>query len=226
MTTSTASSNRHIDNLIRAGESNHLDFKYHVADTKKIAKTLVAFANTGGGKLLLGVKDNGKVIGVESEEERYMIETAADMFCKPVVDYRIAEWEYDDKTVIEVDIPLSRDMPHYAKNEEDKWIVYVRVNDKNKYANKVVIEFLRRKHQDINTFIHYTRKENLLLDFLNSHQRITFKKFLHIAKINSRQAEKILINLASVGVLQINHNEKHFYYTLKKAHDSGEDCLF
>ena len=218
--------NHHLLNLIAQGESNRLDFKYHVNDSKKIAKTLVAFANTFGGKLLLGVKDNGKIIGVESDEERYMIETAAEMYCSPVVDYSVREWTYEDKTVMEVDIPPGSKCPYYAKNEDSKWIVYIRVNDKNKYANRVVVEFLKRRQTSSNTFIRYTRKENLLLEFLNTNHRITFKQFMHIAKVKPRRAENILINLASVGVLQIKHNEKHFYYTLKQENSDDMDLLF
>ena len=48
---------------------------------------LVAFANTDGGRLLIGVKDNGKIAGVRSEEEKYMIETAAQLYCIPEVEY-------------------------------------------------------------------------------------------------------------------------------------------
>ena len=41
------------------------------------SEELVAFANTGGGRLLIGVKDNGKIAGIRSEEELYMIEAAS-----------------------------------------------------------------------------------------------------------------------------------------------------
>ena len=57
----------HIENLIEQGENQLLDFKFEISDSKKIAKTLVAFANTNGGTLLIGVKDNGEVIGIERE---------------------------------------------------------------------------------------------------------------------------------------------------------------
>lgn len=214
-----------LDLLIGEGESNQQDFKYHVSDTKKIAKTLVAFANTKGGKLLLGVKDNGKVIGVESDEERYMIDTAASLFCNPAIPYQIEEWVYGGKTVLVVDIPHSLSKPHYANNEDDKWRVYVRVRDTNKYANRVIVEVLKRKGTGANTFIHYTHKENQLLAFLNDNGQITFKQFLKLAKIKPRRAENILINLVAVGVLDINHNDRTFYYTLKARASNPIDSV-
>jgi predicted HTH transcriptional regulator len=56
--------NTYIKNLIKQGEHQQLDFKFEITDSKKIARSLVAFANTDGGKLLIGVKDNGAIAGV------------------------------------------------------------------------------------------------------------------------------------------------------------------
>ncbi|MCK4854687.1 MAG: ATP-binding protein, partial [Bacteroidales bacterium] len=60
-----------------------LDFKFEISDARKIARTLVAFSNTDGGKLLIGVKDNGKIAGIRSEEEYHMLEAAAELYCRP-----------------------------------------------------------------------------------------------------------------------------------------------
>ena len=61
----------YIHTLIAEGEHQQQDFKFEISDARKIAKTLSAFANTDGGRLLIGVKDNGKIEGVRSEEEKY-----------------------------------------------------------------------------------------------------------------------------------------------------------
>ena len=64
----------HIKTLIAEGEHQQLDFKFEISDASKIARSLVAFANTDGGKLLIGVKDNGVIRGIRSDEEKYMLE--------------------------------------------------------------------------------------------------------------------------------------------------------
>ena len=76
-------SRHYIQNLIEEGEHVHQDFKYQISDARKIARSISAFANNDGGHLLIGVKDNGKIAGVQSDEEIYMIEQAASMYCKP-----------------------------------------------------------------------------------------------------------------------------------------------
>ncbi len=86
--------------MIAEGEHQTQDFKFAINDSKKIARSLSAFANTEGGRLLLGVKDNGKIAGVESDEEYYMIEAAANTHCKPSVPFETRKWDVDGKTVL------------------------------------------------------------------------------------------------------------------------------
>ncbi|MDG1657023.1 MAG: ATP-binding protein, partial [Crocinitomicaceae bacterium] len=81
-----------LSTIIRKGEGLNLDFKFRIDDQKKIARTLVAFANSSGGSLLIGVKDNGKVSGVNPEEEYYMIEGAADLYTQPRVAFDSKVW--------------------------------------------------------------------------------------------------------------------------------------
>ena len=60
---------QYIHQLVAEGEHDHQDFKFEISDARKIARSISAFANTGGGRLLVGVKDNGKIAGIRSEEE-------------------------------------------------------------------------------------------------------------------------------------------------------------
>lgn len=69
--------------LIREGKHQRQDFKYRVADARKLAKSVSAFANTDGGRLLIGVRDDGNLAGVRLEEEIFMMHQAAYRYCKP-----------------------------------------------------------------------------------------------------------------------------------------------
>ena len=89
-----------IEELIAQGEHQQLDFKFEVSDSKKIARTLSAFANTDGGRLLIGVKDNGAIAGVRSDEEYYMIEAASKMYTRPEVPFEAKRWDMNGKTVL------------------------------------------------------------------------------------------------------------------------------
>ena len=125
---------KYILNLIKQGEHQQLDFKYEVSDSQKLARTLAAFSNTDGGKLLIGVKDNGVIKGIRSDEELYMIESAAHLFSKPKINYESQIHTIERKVVLEITVPKGDKIPYYAKNEEGMWRVYIRVNDENLLA--------------------------------------------------------------------------------------------
>ena len=117
----------HIQKLIEEGEHQMLDFKFEISDSRRIARSFSAFANTDGGRLLVGVKDNGAIAGVRSDEEIHMIQAAAEMYCQPKVNYTTEEWEINGKTVLEVIIPKDDHTKHKAPDSQDNYKIYVRV---------------------------------------------------------------------------------------------------
>ncbi len=205
----------YIQKLILQGEHQKQDFKFQVNDSRKIARTLSAFANTEGGKLLIGVKDNGVVAGVRSDEEFHMIEAAAQMYCKPEVDFAHRTWNVDGKTVLEIDIPVMEQKPCFAENEPGKWLAYIRVADENILANTVQLKYWKRQNSEAGTFIRYTQKEKLLLDFLNEHPFITIGKFCKLASIPRYLAENLIVNLMITGIVEMQQNEKMTWFRLK-----------
>lgn len=101
----------YIHGLISEGEHLRQDFKFAISDPRKIARSLSAFSNTKGGRLLVGVKDNGRIAGVDWEEEVYMIEAAAEMYCKPVVPLVNRRFRVEGKDVLEVYVAESDRKP-------------------------------------------------------------------------------------------------------------------
>jgi predicted HTH transcriptional regulator len=205
----------YIKKLITEGEHQQLDFKFEISDSRKIARTLVAFANTDGGRLLVGVKDNGVIAGVRSDEEYFMVEAAANMYCKPPILFKVKNWNVDTRTVFEVIIRKS-EIPVFAQNEKGKWMAYVRVGDQNILANRVVLEVWKRKNKPHGTYIKYSKSENELLAYLAENEEITISKFTRISRLTQLQAENIMINLICLGIIEMRLTEKGAYFKLKK----------
>ena len=120
---------QYIHQLVAEGEHEHQDFKFEISDARKIARSISAFANTGGGRLLVGVKDNGKIAGIRSEEEIYMIEAAANMYCQPKVKIETKTYIAEGRTVLEIDIDEAITKPICALDEENKPKAYIRIAD-------------------------------------------------------------------------------------------------
>lgn len=133
----TVTETNYIQKLISEGEHVCQDFKFAISDARKIAKSLSAFANTQGGRLLVGVKDNGKIAGVRSEEEIYMIDAAAQMYCQPPVKLENYIYKVEGKDVLEVRVAESDRKPICALDETGKAWAYVRIKDENILASPV-----------------------------------------------------------------------------------------
>ena len=204
----------HVRKLLEHGEGESLDYKKEISSESKIAKTMVAFANHKGGKLLIGVNDNRTVHGVSVEEEKFMLEKAAGFFCKPEIPINIREWQIGKKIVLEVDVPRGSDKPYYALGDDGKWWVYIRVKDQSLLASKVVMDVLKREGNGEQTMVTYTTKEKALLDYLSLHDRINITQFCRLVNISRRSATGILVNLISIGVIRVHHTEKTEFYTL------------
>lgn len=202
--------------MIQEGEHLHQDFKYCVNDSKKIAKSLVAFANTDGGRLLLGVKDNGKIAGVRTDEEFYMIESAATIYSKPPVKFSTRQWLAEGKTVLEIQVEPSEKKPHYVKDETGKWIAYLRVNDENCVAHKIQINVWKNSKKPL----HFTLSEieKTLVSYLSENHSVTLSKFIRLAHISRAKAEEILTNLATLEIVTINSTNDGTTFSLNNAY--------
>lgn len=209
---------KYIRNLIDQGEHQQLDFKFEIADSRKIARTLVAFANTDGGKILVGVKDNGVIAGIRSDEEFYMVEAAASMFSKPEVTFSTKEWDIDGKMVLEVSIPKSDMRPHQAPYKDNLWRAYVRVDDQNILANRILLKVWAKEKNKSSVTIRYREQEKILMDYLKQNGKITFSHFCRIGNVRKNQAETILVNFIVLNIIDMIITEKQVYYKIAKPY--------
>lgn len=194
---------------IKQGENQWQDFKFAITDSKKIAKSLSAFANTDGGSLLIGVKDNGKISGANPDEEYYMIESAAQLCCKPEVDFQAKIWDVDGKSVLEIIIPKGDNPPYKAKDEKGRYLTYVRVDDENILADRIIVKWMENQKNYRNTKINYTRKEEFVLKYIEENGKISVSDVKKYLQLNKFDAEEIMIELISVGMIKPIFDDKN-----------------
>jgi predicted HTH transcriptional regulator len=207
--------NRYITELIAQGEHQKLDFKFEVSDSKKIARTLSAFANTDGGTLLIGVKDNGHIKGIQSDEEYYMIEAASEMYCRPIVPFEAKEWNIEGKIVLEVKVQTSTVKPHQSPDKYDEYKSYIRINDENILAPEI-LDLAWSKISNLNgTHLTISRPVEKLLSFLDINPYITVSQFRKIARINYNTAKNILSDLLAIGSIGYKFTDKKIVYGIQ-----------
>lgn len=209
-----------LNEIIENGENQQVEFKRKFTEPEKIAKEMIAFANTQGGKILFGIDDDKKVIGVESEKgEIEYIDLAARFYCEPPLEFSIDIMHIYRKDVILVDIPESRKKPHRlienGKEDGDESKVYIRVKDKSVQASKETIKVLKKLRSDSPAqIINLGDKERALLDYLAKHERVTLREFREYLNLSNRRASRILVNLVRADLIRLHNHERDDFYTL------------
>ena len=188
---------KYLRSLIAGGENQVLDFKFEISDARKIARTLSAFSNTDGGRLLIGVKDNGRISGVRSEEEYFMVESASSLHSKPEVNFQSWRHLIEGKTVLEIYIPPADQKPVYARDEENRWKAYIRVADQNVLASVVQLQVWKEEKKARGKLLEFTRSEEILLKTLSLHPGSSLSKLQR----DTGFPRKALINLMTKLVL-------------------------
>lgn len=193
----------HIEQLIEQGEGATLDFKHSIGDSKKIARSISAFANTNGGTLLIGVKDNGAIAGVNSDEEYYMVEGAAQLYCKPEVPFEVKKWSVQGKTVLEVTVGASAQKPHLAPDKNGNYRAFVRIADENFVASPIQYKIWQAEKKREAITLSLTGKEQLLMEMLRSNGKVSAKEFAKAAFISNREAEDFLIKMVVLRLAKL-----------------------
>lgn len=206
---------------IEEGESRYLDFKYCISDSRKIARSISAFANTDGGSLLIGVRDNGSIAGVQSEEEFFMIENAFLLYCKPEIPWQMQQYSVEKRTVVEVKIPRASAPPYYAKGEDNKWWAYIRYKDENHLASTVMLKVWKRQQQNKGILLKYGKAEELLLNCLKEKPDISLPEFRKLARLTKPKAENILANLLILKIIDYRPVADGYRYFALPQQDLG-----
>lgn len=214
------SDNLSILDLLRQGEHENQDFKYRIDDPVKIAKTLCAFANTSGGRLMIGVKDNGTIKGIDPEEEYYVVEAAAQRYCNPEVKFNYRVWQDPKdpkKLVLEIDVPESEERPHRALNEEKKWLAYVRIEDDTLIANRITVGVWKKQMHGIKRPEVLTDKQIDLLRTINRLAPCSISTIYKNTKLPNKKVDALLVLFISWGLVEQEILKDRVYYSCSEV---------
>ena len=121
-----------LENLIKGGESETLEFKEKMPDRLAIAKAISAFANSGGGRLLIGVNDSGQLIGCELEKLADKFTDIVHAHCDPAPPFSTALVTIRDTNIVVVGVEEGDNKPYFVKDQG----IYVRVGATTRRANR------------------------------------------------------------------------------------------
>ena len=202
---------RYLLSLIREGEHQQQDFKYRVSDACKLAKSVSAFANTDGGRLLIGVRDDGILSGVRSEEEIFMMHQAAYKYCKPEPSIKFDTYHIDGRTIVIATVPPSDKRPVCALDKEGVKHAYVRIKDENIVATPVLLTLWRESQRSQGSVITYNQDIRQLLNAIQGRQ--TLNQIVRISRLPRFKVISLLARLIRFGTIRWEYANQQFLFS-------------
>ena len=200
--------------MIEEGEHQSQDFKMRVDDARKIARTIVAFANSDGGRLLIGVKDNGGIVGVRAEEEVHVIEMACQSHCKPPVPFEAQIWKAEGKSVLEIRVPRSAGRPHFCEDEQNQWRAYLRQDDRIHRASPVQVKVWQYEMRMDRSEFRYDQYIGKLFAAWRNGRQLAFRQVARMGRMSFGDAEDLLCLLVVWGIVAWERGPKGLTYAL------------
>ncbi len=201
---------RDLLDLIEEGENLQCEFKRKFSSPEKIAREMLAFANTKGGYIIFGVDDDKEIVGVESEKsEAELVTQAAKQLCEPPIEYEIEYIELYGKELVIASVPESDNKPHrlqdYIDFDINNAIVPIRVNDKSIQASKEMIRIMRANTGQMNLKKYSLGQlEKSVFEYLSKNETISVKQLSELVNISERRASRTLVKMVRANLLAIH----------------------
>lgn len=144
-------------------ESSTIEWKGTFPENEQIIKTIVGFCNRFGGKLIIGIANNGEIIGVEErdaeEHMEYLDKMIYDSSAPPIIPL-VHTQRINDKIILLIEVSSGMNKPYYIKSLGMEKGVFIRLGRSTMRANADMIEELkwssRGLHFDLSSLYHGT----------------------------------------------------------------------
>ncbi len=207
---------RELKELVRHGENKYVEFKLKTTHPEKIVREMVAFANTDGGRLIVGVADDKILKGLKfPDEDEFILQRAIEKYIYPAIDYSLHRLTVEgEREVLIYTIPKSPFKPHYVDLDGvlENRRAYVRVADRSVQASREMREILKGERKGLNIRFQYGEKEKTLMKYLADNQQITVETYATIANISRKIASRTLVVLVLANVLKVQPHEMQDFF--------------
>lgn len=189
-------------------ESDILEFKSEIPKNNQIIKTIVAFSNQNGGKLIIGVANNGEIVGIDDDTMFELMEYLPKSIyeaCNPPILAQVYGQKICDKNILIIEVSPGSMKPYYVKSEGLNDGVYIRIGRSTAKATSEMLDELKWKSRGISFDslpVYQGKITDLDLDYA--------KDFFGIP--NGKNGETLESFLRSFGVIAEQHYKEYPTY--------------
>ena len=203
-----------LSRLVAEGEHQQQDFKYKITDACKLARSVSAFADTDGGRLLIGVRDDGHLSGVRSEEEIYMMTSAAKDYCRPAAVIHFDTYIAEGKTIVVANVPRAANWPVRALGDDGRWRAYIRVADENIVASPVHVKMWREESSEHGHLVSIGETERKVMGVMEHEHGLPLKQIVRASGVSYHSVVLVVARLVRYGLASCTLNGERFVFRL------------
>ncbi len=197
--------------LIQQGVGNQLEFLTTVNNQKKLAQTICAFANTAGGSVLIGVKENGKITGIDPSTEFDVIQNAVERYCLPVVELDMKTWQEDRHLVLQISVAKGDDQVR-CLSDDGSYKAYIRVGSDTILANKIIIGMWKFQQKEFPCPTEFSKETYLVIQWLAGSDWTSISQLYKKDELPKKLIDTILMQLLCWDVIQLVAKDGHLGY--------------
>lgn len=204
---------------IKKGKSQNFDFVSSLNESIISAQLITSFSNSEGGSLFVGIKENGKIIGINPNDEILLLENITKTYCKPPLKLESQIWQEDFRLVLEVKIPKNPARNSLALAQDKTWRSYFRAKQHTLSTNKIIEKIWALEKKNIAKPNHLGKEE---LDFLAifNEQKLTLSKVYQSVDLAKNQIEHLLALFVFWGEIKMTSDPEGTYYSNNKILNS------
>jgi len=196
-----------VKKLVFRGENAKVEFKKKLNHPEKVIREIIAFANTDGGHLFIGIDDNKTIAGLKyPEEEDFILKKTISELCKPEIKFEAEIIKLNEqKGLLHYFIFRSEKKPHFAfeKKHHRYGKAFVRVNDRSIQASKEMRKILKLSTRGQERPLQYGELERLLLQHVEKEGKTTVNKFQQLSGLSYDKASNLIIDMVLANILRI-----------------------
>lgn len=202
---------------ILTGENQTVEFKQKLNSPEKIARTISGFANARGGKIFVGIDDNKRVIGVDPDEEIYILEKSAQEFCIPPIQIAIKIKLLGEEylPVVIAEIPNSTQKPHGVLESKGSVRYYLRAKDQTLPMSDDMLKLLQKGkiEQNEENQAQSGSIEERILKLIDQKGKVKTSEISKAFNLSKYRTSKILFQMLRNGWISKFSTEKEAFFT-------------
>ena len=203
--------------ILAEGENQTQAFLVDLSDPWNAAVIISSLANGKGGSLWIGVKPNGKIVGVYPEGILQELNALKERFFQKPTVLHTKTWKSKMHFVLQVLVESTPKNPEYLINDRNQTVLFERHGNKNIQASKIALKNMQFRSQDKELPEELSDSEKEILAFIQKSKQLSLSQMYKHLDIEMSQIDVLVSQLVYRNLVEMDFSSEVTLYKSKGA---------